>query len=187
MFEVLDYVKKWTGVVNTSGAVRGSICYKSGISSDGYVTLDLAKSSVQASISMYPVDKVIMRDDLGDTADANNKFAKSERCIWYEGGTFRTDLTVYSGIVNDYSTPGPYPTDTALYTRIGSGVAAPIYVSIASGQYGKLKDTSNAVYTATATARKNRNFDLLAIHNATPTAHFVYRVRQGRIGADYML
>lgn len=183
MFEILIKKDAYVGVINTSYAVtRGTICYKQGINTSGQILLNVPTSSVHAALAMYPVDKITMRDDLGDTSTAINQFSKGERCIYYEGGTFRTDVFVYSGSLVDYSTP-TFPTDTALYT-LKAGKFLNLYPSITAAQYGKLKDTSNGVFTSATSALRNRNFETLAIYNATPSAIITYRIRTSRIGSD---
>ena len=185
MFEVLDKQNAFVGVVNTSAAYRGSICYKQGVNSSGQVLLNLATNSVTGAMAQYPIDKITMRDDLADSAAAINAFAKNERCIFYEGGIFRTNLFVRPwASLNNYSTPGPWPTDSAGYT-LKSGAPVYLFPATATGQYGKLKSTSAGLFSA-ATAPKNRNFEMIAVYNATPEAIVTYKVIPSRIGVNYL-
>lgn len=183
MFEVLHKEDAYVGVVNTSYASvrRGTICYKQGINSSGEVLLNVPTNSVLACGACYPIDKITMRDDLSDTVAAIDYFKKGERCIYYEGGIFRTDLVVGVGSIRSYSTPN-FPTDTVAFT-LASGRIVYLYTPTSSGNYGKLSSTSKGLYTNPAgTAPKNANFELIAAYNATPNAIYTYKVRPHRIG-----
>jgi hypothetical protein len=98
MFEIIQVGKTYQGVIDTSAAYKGSICYKKGFNTAGQVLLDLATNSVTAAVAMYPIDKKIFREDLSDNDNIINKFAKGDRCIYYAGGIYRTNMVKYSRV-----------------------------------------------------------------------------------------
>jgi hypothetical protein len=192
MFEVLRQEAVYDGIVNTSAAKRGSICYKSGVDANGITMLDIAKSSATSAIAMYPVNKIPYRDDLADDTASINKFVKGERCIYYEGGVFASDQFRMTGSRGNYTGTTPptgYPTDTSNYT-LYTGAPVPLYTCTNSSYYGCVQTTCLGIMSV-AQAAKNHNFEVITILNATPSAGIytadatiIYKVKHSRIGVD---
>lgn len=197
MFEVLVQERAYFGIVNTV-CTRGEILYKRGVHTDGNVLLDLATDSSKVSIAMYPINRINMREDLADTNAAIDGFVQYDKCIYYEGGTFRSDKIVLSATPYftpaDYSTP-TFPTDTGLYTYGKSGSFVNLWVSTQASYLGWLDSTARC-FTSSVIASKNVNFELLRLWSSSPlplgadgNARWIceYRVKPSRVGVQYMV
>jgi hypothetical protein len=94
MLEILNAPLRYSGVVDTSGAYRGTFCYIKGFANDGEVLLDLPSSSANAHKALYPINKYYFSEDLSDTSDAVDKLKKGDTVVYYDHGEFVSDKWV---------------------------------------------------------------------------------------------
>lgn len=192
MFEVLVREHAYKGILATA-ASRGEILYKASVNSAGETLLNLGIDSARIAISMYPIDRITMYDHYGDTSPAIDDFVAGDECIFYEGGTFRTDKIVWDAAVPTYSTPN-FPDDSGAYTY-ASGAFAKLWTSTNAACYGWLSTTH--CFSSASLANKNLNFELLRIWGGSPNPGIAYdgergwiaeyRIRTNRIGLSYRL
>ena len=90
---VMPGIRHGRGVINSSSAYRGNLCYIAGVNADGYQLLQLPYSSAQATKALYPVNKYYFGDDYNDTSDSVDKLTKGDLIVYYEGGEYITDKT----------------------------------------------------------------------------------------------
>jgi len=178
MLEVFIPGVRYSGIIDTSAAHRGSFCYISGFDSDGNITLNVAVTAAQAAASFYPINKYYFEEDLNDTSDSVDKPAKGDTVIYYDAGEYGTDQFDALSFGISISTAVSSVTGSTMYMP-GSATAAAtvglhrVYVSTAGD--GKLwGDTSASGALGTA---QSIGFVTGAYYSNSTTNNLLLRVR----------
>lgn len=95
---VIPGVRFGEGVISSSTAYCGCMCFIAGVNSSGQQTLRVPNTTAEAAMSIYPINKYYFAEDYNDTSDAVDKFTAGDTCIYYSGGEYITDKFNQSSI-----------------------------------------------------------------------------------------
>lgn len=148
MLEVFIPGVRYSGIIDTSDAHRGSFCYISGVDSDGNIKLNVPTTTTQAVASFYPINKYYFEEDLNDTSNAVDKPSKGDTVIYYDAGEYGTDQFDASSFGISISTAVSSATGATMYMPGSATAGATVGLSkvfVSTAGDGKLwGDTSMA-------------------------------------------
>lgn len=88
---VIPGIRYGEGVIASSTAYCGCMCFIAGVNSDGKQVLRVPNTTAESVLSVYPVNKHYFSEDYNDTSDAVDKFTANENCVYYGGGEYITN------------------------------------------------------------------------------------------------